>query len=630
MIESKTNKSIVYLVFAVSTFILLGTALDTNTATAQSISIPQGFTFNRNLSQGQSVDPDIKYLQTLLNQDQRTMVSNTGAGSLTSPTTYFGPKTKDAVIRFQNLYASEVLAPAGLTTATGFVGQYTRSKLNAILAQIRQGTYSQQTSSLLNTNTSNQSTQNQTSTLIQSNQSQYNNFYAIKTNMGDTVFTLPPNELQRANSNLISISGFSTYLSAPGQLITIFGSGFTQNNTVYFGSVSITGVPSSSNGTNIQVNVPTGLPDGYYHISISNTNGLKTSGSLVLTVDRGIASGNQKPILYGLSPETSRYYNQSISIIGDNFKTFSSIVTNLGTIQNVIPTNSKRITFPIFRLPNYMEAFRMYNGQDVNLMIKVQDSTGISNEELKHVLTFSSSSVPEYTSSIDILNRHLEGISGGTFSTSTNQTSTSTSTNTNTGNGNNTESEETSSGGMTSQSPVVNFIMQTNDQLLDLMKQINPRARLLDELTGGRSDPRNMFGGGGGSSGGGGAGMLGGIAGGGGSGGGGGASAGGTGMATHFGGQITQVTYCTCSASILLGIQDIATNQNMQTMFYYGISTLRANYNIFTPGINVIGGVYPSGGSCLVYAGTSCSTEGTAQYTIDTLRGVGTALAPSI
>ncbi len=104
-----------------------------NTGTTTAIAgIPANFTFTRNLRLGDR-GVDVRYLQIVLNSNPDTRLAQTGVGSPGRETEYFGSVTQNAVRRFQSKYSSEVLAPIGLTSATGVVGTQTRAKLNSLL-----------------------------------------------------------------------------------------------------------------------------------------------------------------------------------------------------------------------------------------------------------------------------------------------------------------------------------------------------------------------------------------------------------------------------------------------------------------------------------------------------------------
>jgi len=83
-----------------------------------------GEALTKDLQKG-ATGEDVRKLQQCLAQDSQVYPEGTVNGN-------FGQLTLQAVIRFQEKYATETLTPIGLTKGTGKAGQLTREKLNAL------------------------------------------------------------------------------------------------------------------------------------------------------------------------------------------------------------------------------------------------------------------------------------------------------------------------------------------------------------------------------------------------------------------------------------------------------------------------------------------------------------------
>jgi hypothetical protein len=94
----------------------------------ETVLTPQLFQFLLNLKQGMT-HPDVKELQKFLNS-HGFMVSAEGAGSSGNETEFFGMKTFQALIKFQEANATTILVPNGLLKGTGYFGPATRGVVN--------------------------------------------------------------------------------------------------------------------------------------------------------------------------------------------------------------------------------------------------------------------------------------------------------------------------------------------------------------------------------------------------------------------------------------------------------------------------------------------------------------------
>ncbi len=186
------------------------------------------YTFSRDLKEG-DMGEDVRALQQLLNTDPQTKVATDGAGSSGQETTYFGPKTRIAVARFQERNASKILTPLGLFAGTGYVGSLTRGVLSLEVNPLSSGGL-----------TSSEGVTAFDQTLAG---------LAGATTPSDTGFYVPPtNPMSLADG--VTITSISPSQGAAGTKVTLTGSGFATKNDIQTNFFAIKGV-TSKDGTTI-------------------------------------------------------------------------------------------------------------------------------------------------------------------------------------------------------------------------------------------------------------------------------------------------------------------------------------------------------------------------------------------
>ncbi len=142
MLKRFTQRLLLCLILIIGLIGLFG-VVSAQAATITDFIVPRGFTFNRNLSKGTTVSPDVYYLQNILNISTSTRVSEKDIGSNGKLTSYFGDKTESALGRFQKTFYKDIEFEKAISTTTGsnqyvvnpqVVDPYTRIVLNKLVA----------------------------------------------------------------------------------------------------------------------------------------------------------------------------------------------------------------------------------------------------------------------------------------------------------------------------------------------------------------------------------------------------------------------------------------------------------------------------------------------------------------
>jgi len=106
-----------------------------STQTAAAAAVTSGtcpkYTFTRSLKKGMTGE-DVRALQQLMNC-LGFKLGESGAGAPGAETDLFAQRTFDAVVKFQEKYASEILAPINATKGTGFFATYSIKKVHQLM-----------------------------------------------------------------------------------------------------------------------------------------------------------------------------------------------------------------------------------------------------------------------------------------------------------------------------------------------------------------------------------------------------------------------------------------------------------------------------------------------------------------
>lgn len=280
--------------------------------------------FSRNLRLGISGE-DVLILQRLLNNDPATRVADSGAGSSGLETTYFGVKTRGAVMRFQDLYKGQVLSPAGLTTASGFVGTYTRAKLTSLCEKELGAISATPATSKPSSETSAVST---TSTVV------------ATVNPSTNADTLTANSSLAGNSEYFHVKYPSSYVVHPGDKVAIYGGGFTtENNTLRIGTLSLGGLKATQFSV-LEATIPTDAPSGKFDLWVENAKGVSNKSFIIITPPETIA-----PVIDSVTPAVTQI-GKTITITGSGFTSENNEVhLSVSTITGAVSPDGKTLSF---------------------------------------------------------------------------------------------------------------------------------------------------------------------------------------------------------------------------------------------------------------------------------------------
>ena len=307
--------------------------------------------FTKNFTIGDD-DFQVQGLQKMLNQDPKTRIASSGPGSPGQETTYYGALTAAAVAKFQELYASEILIPNGLSKGSGYFGPSTRAKMNALVRERTAETAANTPgfNEMVENASSDTASGGQTSSggtsdggesldlsMLSGGNSSGSGGGSSSANFGSL-----SSNLNYEVSDEFSVGHASSYAGAPGEHITIDGIKLTNGTVIHFGGTNITG-NANADGTSLTFTVPD-IKKGPYELTFTSESGEKAIRIMDFVITNENATA---PEIYSISPAIGPN-GSTITIYGSGFTpTDNQVEFGLNAVNGVPSSDGKSLVVTV-------------------------------------------------------------------------------------------------------------------------------------------------------------------------------------------------------------------------------------------------------------------------------------------